>query len=53
MRKTPEQVKKLIEAYLTVDCVHKYPIVEITHRELKPSNRAWANSIGRAAAAKN
>jgi hypothetical protein len=31
MRKTPEQVKKLIETYLNIDGVHKYPIVEISY----------------------
>jgi hypothetical protein len=29
MRKTPEQVKRLIEAYLNIDGVHKYPMVEV------------------------
>ena len=29
MRKTPEQVKRFIEAYLNIDGVHKYPMVEV------------------------
>ena len=30
MKKTPEQVKKLVETYLNTECIHKFPIVEIT-----------------------
>jgi hypothetical protein len=30
MKKTPEQVKKLVETYLSTEYVHKFPIVEIT-----------------------
>jgi len=30
MKKTPEQVKKLVEAYLNTEYIHKFPIVEIT-----------------------
>ena len=29
MKKTPEQVKKLIETYLQTEGIHKYPVVEI------------------------
>jgi hypothetical protein len=30
MKKTPEQVKKIVEAYLNTEYIHKFPIVEIT-----------------------
>lgn len=30
MKKTPEQVKKLVETYLNTECIHKFPILEIT-----------------------
>lgn len=32
MKKTPEQVKKLVETYLNTEYVHKFPIVEITQK---------------------
>ena len=30
MKKTPEQVKKLVETYLNTEYIHKFSIVEIT-----------------------
>jgi hypothetical protein len=30
MKKTPEQVKKIVEVYLNTEYIHKFPIVEIT-----------------------
>ena len=31
MRRTPEQIKKIIETYLNTEGVHKYPMVEIVY----------------------
>jgi hypothetical protein len=30
MKKTPEQIKKLVETYLNTGNIHKFPIVKIT-----------------------
>jgi hypothetical protein len=30
-KKTPEQVKKIVDAYLNVKGIHKFPVVNISH----------------------